>query len=91
MAEGLERVRVSAAELRDMVAAQARAGAAGGAGEAGRGRRRRRGAAVRPFCLASAVPALWVCAGPGAAVVAAVRESGGSATAARGERARSEP
>ncbi|XP_048823142.1 telomerase-binding protein EST1A isoform X1 [Lagopus muta] len=31
MAEGLERVRVSAAELRDMVAAQARAGAAGGA------------------------------------------------------------
>uniref|UniRef100_A0A8C2TGW5 Telomerase-binding protein EST1A n=1 Tax=Coturnix japonica TaxID=93934 RepID=A0A8C2TGW5_COTJA len=31
MADGLERVRVSAAELRDMVAAQARAGAAGGA------------------------------------------------------------
>ncbi|XP_040388950.1 telomerase-binding protein EST1A isoform X5 [Cygnus olor] len=30
MAEGLERVRVSAAELRDMVAAQARAAAAGG-------------------------------------------------------------
>lgn len=33
MAEGLERVRVSAAELRDMVAAQARAAAAGRAGE----------------------------------------------------------
>lgn len=41
--------------------------------------------------LASAVPALWVCAGPGAAVVAAVREGGGSTTAARGERARSGP
>lgn len=33
MAEGLERVRVSAAELRDMVAAQARAAAAGGRGK----------------------------------------------------------
>lgn len=37
MADGLERVRVSAAELRDMVAAEARAAAAGGRGEGAAG------------------------------------------------------
>lgn len=35
--------------------------------------------------LASAVPALWVCAGPGAAVVAVVRERGDSTAAARAQ------